>query len=259
MNVAEVIIDDDSVGIEEAIDIAVITGAPFISLDLEVFDSAELLDEDAPYGDPNDSAAARKRDRLIKSAGKHNGEPERLWLRWAANGLTYGWTTDTPDWRQKLTAEIDKANLEVQLESSAQSKAQEVASEALINFLAESPEFRAAPVRKRKSLGLALIAGSEHETDDWTAERAIARAALQVERVALQVERSLAPELDEVAAELWQKHAWQMATTNTKRQEVANDFLIKRSGGYMLSATFSKALVDTTKKLDETNIEIIRR
>lgn len=237
MSVPEVILDDDSLGIAETIEVAAVTGAPFISVDLDAFDAQALADGDEL---PED---------LIRSARKYDGENERIWLRWAANGLTYGWSKAAA-WREQLTVQMEKTELETQQQSPNEAQVRASKVDELIAMLTASPEFRQALPTKRSLLGVAILTNSG-ETDDELIQQAAGLAYHRVQKQILQIELSLAPHLAELAAELRQTPAWQAAKSDTKRHNAAIELLIEKSDGYRLSSRLSDPLMHATKELDE--------
>ena len=236
MNVPEVVLDDGTLGIAETIELAALTGAPFISVDLDAFDAQALADRDEL---PED---------LVRNARKYDGENERIWLRWAANGLTYGWSK-AATWREQLTTQMEKTELEAQQQSTNEAQARGTKIDELIATLIESPEFRQALPTKRSLLGVAILTNSG-ETDDEVVQQAAGSAYHRVQKKILQLELSLAPHMEELAAELRQTPAWQAAKSDTKRHNAAIDLLIEKSDGYRLSSRLSDPLMRAAKDLD---------
>lgn len=252
MTVPDVLIDDDSTLIEGAIEIAALTGAPFVSLDLDIFDSSLLLDnlpDDLDYD--GNSPAGKNLQRLVKSVRKHDGENEQLWLRWASMGLSYGWTVRA-DWRQKLAADMEMANLEISQESTTRARARNLEIDSLVTLLTESPDFRAAQANKRNPIGFAIVAASpDHDADHDVIERAISRAGIQAERRAFELELSLKPDMDELAGELRGTADWRAATTIATRLEAAGKYLRTKAEGYRQRAGFVESLMRAAKYLDD--------
>ena len=252
ITVPDVLIDENKARIEEALEIAALTGAPFVSLDLDVFDSSLLLDnlpDDLDYDDS--SPAGKNLQRLVKSVRKHDGENEQLWLRWASMGLSYGWTVRA-DWRQKLAVDMEKANIEISQESTTRAQARNVEIESLVALLTESPDFRAAQANKRNPIGFAIVAASpDHKADHDVIDRAISRAGIQAERRAFELELSLKPNMDELAEDLCGTADWRAATTIAMRLEATGKYLRTKAEGYRQSVGFVESMMRAAKYLDD--------
>lgn len=254
LNVPEVQMFADDMGIDEAIEVAALTRAPFISLELSTFDTKALL-EDLEVTD--ESPAGEVHQRLIAKAQQHDGDFDQLWLRWAANGLSYEWTA-LAEWRRVLAVEIMNAKLRAERESSDQADANRAQSDALVAFLIDSPEFRTALPTKRYPTGLAVIASSEHHgADEGVIQQAASRASTEVDRRVLALEISLKPQMEQLAEELRKTQSWRAATSIPKRHMAAIDFLMGKAEGYRLSSRISDPLMRAAKELDDANIVFI--
>lgn len=165
LNVPEVTIDGESVCIDEAIEVAGLTRAPFVSLDIWTYLIRRSCSDKFGRNIPEDSPSADNLIRLVKSAAKHNGENERLGLRWAAHGLNYEWSA-TADWRRKLAFNLARADFEDQQESSHRENARKSDIDVLVTLLTGSPEFRAAQPTKRHSVGFAVVSISMYEAEE---------------------------------------------------------------------------------------------
>jgi hypothetical protein len=219
-NVPDVILEES---LELAIETAVLTGAPFISVDLDPFDA----------------------EAFEGTHHKYEGQCERLSLRWPAHGLTYGWSK-TATWRERLDADIEKDELAAKHRATAEStKVDELAAS-----LVDSPDFRQAQPGKRYMAGVAILANSGVDDDDIT-RQAVNRANYKVEKQIMQIELSLKPKMDDLAAELRLTPAWKAATSDTKRLNASIDFLIQKSHGYRLGTRIYDPLARLTKELEE--------
>lgn len=251
LNEPEVSMDADSVSIDEAIEIAVLAGAPFVSLDMDEFDSAELLAV-VRENIPEDSPSAENLNRLVNSAAKHNGDTEQLWLRWAAQGLSYEWNA-TADWRRKLAVDLAKADFEGRQQAAVQSQARDAEIDSLMTLLMDSQEFRAAMPTKRIPTGVAVVAASSHGVaDESLIRQAASRASTEIDRRVLQLEISLRPEMGKLAEELRKSQAWRAATSITKRHAAAVEFLMSKTEGYRLSPRITDPLMNSAKELDDS-------
>ncbi|MBT2550533.1 hypothetical protein [Arthrobacter sp. ISL-65] len=235
-NIPDVLLDE-GVGIEGAVEVAALTGAPFISLEREEFDAEALLDgEELP-------------DDLIKRARKYQGQLECLNLQWAAQGLTYEWSVGA-DWREKLSADIARAELETKLASATRAQVETSATDEIIASLVDSPDFRQATQRQRSSVGFAILA-NRGETDYEAVRQAVNRACHKVDSHVLQTELLLKPKLEELGGELRKTPAWLAATSDIKRHNAAIEYLIEKSGGYRLSPRISDPLMRAARELEE--------
>jgi hypothetical protein len=249
--VADVEMFSDGMGIEEAIEVAALTGAPFISLEVGSFDTKALLEnlefsDDAPRGEILSG--------LINKAQQHGGDCDQLWVRWAANGLNYEWTA-LAEWRRVLAVQIMNAKLKAEQESSVRADANRAQSDALVAFLLDSPEFRTALPTMRYPTGLAVFAGSEHSgASESIIQQAASRASTEVDRRVLALEISLKPHMEQLAEELRKTTIWRASTSIPKRHAAAIDFLIGKAEGYRLSSRITDPLMRAAKELDEGNI-----
>jgi hypothetical protein len=250
MNVPEVSMDSESMSIDQAIEVAALTGSPFVSLDMDIFDSAEMLAQ-VRANTTEDSPPAENLNRLVGSAAKHNGDNERLWLRWAANGLSYEWSA-TADWRGKLAVDMARTDFEGQQESTLRKNVRKSDIDALVTLLVADPEVRAAQPTKRHPVGFAVIANTTAETDKDVVRQALSQANLQVGRRAMELEISLKPHLDELAEEFRKTREWKAATSIPKRLAAADAFLIAKAEGHRLSGNITHPLIDAAKQLDES-------
>lgn len=246
LNEPDVILDGESVSVEEAMRIATLCAAPFVSIDLDEFDPADLLvqiNEDFPEDSPT---VAELRQLVRKADGKYRGENERLWLRWGAQGLTYEWSA-TADWRRQLA--VDMA-YEGQRQSVVQAKTRDSEIDALVALLMDSHEFRTAMPTKRIPTAQALLAAQQN-VEDQVAERAASRASTTLARRILEFEITLRPQLEELAEELRHTQEWRAATSMPKRHDAAITFLLGKAEGFRLSSSISDPLMRAAKELDE--------
>lgn len=249
LNEPDVSLDGERVDIDEAIELAKLTAAPFASIDMDEFDSVELLAQ-VNENIPENSPAVEHLKRLIGSAAKYNGMNERLWLRWAAHGLNYEWSA-TADWRRELAVDMARATFEGQQESAAQAQARDSAIDSLVALLMNSPEFRAAMPTKRIPTALALLASQQNANED-AIRQAASRASTNLARRVLEIEILLKPRLDELAEELRHTPDWRVATSIPKRHEAAVTFLMEKAEGFRLSSGISDPLMRAAKQLEDS-------
>lgn len=250
MNVADVEMFSDGMGIEEAIEVAALTGAPFISLEVGSFDTKALLEN----LELSDDSAGEILSGLVNKAQQHDGDCDQLWVRWAANGLNYEWTA-LAEWRRVLAVQIMNAKLKAEQESSVRADANRAQSDALAAFLLDSPEFRTALPTKRYPTGMAVIASSEHNSaSEIVIQQAASRASTEVDRRVLALEISLKPHMEQLAEELRKTTTWRAATSIPKRHAAAIDFLMGKAEGYRLSSRITDPLMRAAKELDDGNI-----
>lgn len=250
LNQPEVTMDGENVTIDEAIEVAVLTGAPFVSLEMDEFNPKDLLAE-VLENVPEDAPSAENLKGLIGGAAKHKGESERLWLCWAAQGLSYEWSA-TADWRRKLAVDLARVRFEGQQLTANQERARKTDMDALVTLLIESPEVRAAQPTKRHPIGHAVISNTGYEEDEGVIIRACSEANILVGRRAQELELSLKPRLNELAEEFRKTPEWKAATSNPKRQAAADAFLIGKADGYRLSGNIMNPLIDAAKALDNS-------
>jgi hypothetical protein len=245
-----------SANIDEAVEIAAHTGATFISLDVSHFDSADLEDR-LPDVEPGEATAATKKlERLIRAAAKHDGDVDHIFVRWTAHGMTYAWTLGA-DWVSALDAEIELATLAVDVDTSGRFEQRNERIAVLAAFLAASPELKAAPAHKRRSIAFAVSEESDDSLDEGMIAKAASVAVPQIERAALAKEMAMANDLDTLVDELKTTASWRAARTIPKRLDAANAFLIVKSGGYRLNALgLAQQLADATKASDETPVKM---
>ena len=249
LNEPDLRLDGESVSADEVIEIAALTAAPFVSIDMDEFDPAELLvqiNEDIPEDSP---AMEQLRQLVGKADSKYRGMTERLWLRWGAQGLTYEWSA-TADWRRQLAVDMARATYEGQQESAVQAQARDSEVNSLVAILMDSPDFRAAMPTKRIPTGQALL--TNHSADEDVIQRAASRASLKRAGRILEFEISLKPRLDELAEGLRNTPDWRAATSIPKRHDAAISFLMEQAEGHRLSSRISDPLMRAAKELDDS-------
>ncbi|KRE56037.1 hypothetical protein ASG92_24055 [Arthrobacter sp. Soil736] len=249
LNEPDVTLDGESVSVEEAIEAAALSAAPFVSVDMDEFDLTDLLvqiDENFPEDSPT---VAELRQLVRKADGKYRGENERLWLRWGAQGLTYEWSA-TADWRRQLAVDMAEATYEGQRQSVVQAKTRDSEIDALVALLMDSHEFRAAMPTKRIPTAQAQLAAQQNVEDQVT-EPAASRASTTLARRVLEFEITLKPQLEELAEELRHTQEWRAAASIPKRHDAAITFLLGKAEGFRLSSSISDPLMRAAKELDE--------
>lgn len=232
---ADVALDNGSTSIDDAVAVAVTSGAPFVSLQMDTFSTVQLRELLAP--DDGDDLPA-KVQRLITRARTHHGESDAQWLRWVAQGLIFQWVA-TAAWRDELYENLDRelanARWTAETESSKNDYAQRGRIKELAAVLITSREFRGVAANKRRPVGHAVLAASESgEIDQEIADLAIGDAAVVMDRKSYEYEVKFRSLIQELAAELRMRQEWRSATTAVRRREVTQLFLAEKADSYRI-------------------------
>jgi hypothetical protein len=245
---ADVALDNASTSIDEAVAVAVASGAPFVSLQADTFSTVKLRELLAPEGGEE---LPTKVQRFITRARTHDGESDALWLRWVAQGLIFQWVA-TPAWRDELFENLDRelasARRAAETESSKNDYAQKARIKELAAVLITSKEFRGVAANKRRPVGHAVLgASASGEIDPYIAERAISEAGGVMDRNSYEYEVKFGSQTQDLADELRGHHEWRTATTAIRRREVTQLFLAEKADGYRIGPRVVQPVFEAAK------------
>lgn len=242
--VPAVILGDDAVimtfpevSVGVALDLAVRSGAPFVTIDAERFDSAEILQslgDDRPI--PN---------RLRSAFTSREGEYQELWIRWVSMGSAYAFLA-VPAWHSELLAEV-----EAWREGSEEAEREEFeASRARISdFVAaalQSSDVRIARPSHRKGVVERAIRNSVScEIDARELDIAIRQAVHRVREANNFEYASVEASVPEVMAEYMASNGGDFPRwTSVEKRQSIREFLVEKTGGYAPTETLVKRIYD---------------
>lgn len=243
----DVILVAEKVSLDQVLDLAAVTQAPFVSIQTTLFSFEELVaeseDEDGEL--PHDLAPH------IEALREYDGEMSSVSLRWIANGTDYLFiaTTEWEDLATEIgeTAEVIERASRFEFVSTRFQRRREiaVAVEAV-------PEVRAIGKMGRKAVVSQHIRAFLQPSDDIDIELGATRDAVQ-----LATENSLIAysdvesRLQDLANELVSTDGWKSAGRRADRVEAARQHLISVTGGYgpvMTLATRLQGLAEDVER-----------
>jgi hypothetical protein len=208
---ADVQVASHEADISDALKLAALVKAPFISVGSERFWAERIRHTDG-YKDLPPTA-----ERLLKAAEKHDDSLMSVEVSWVADGLVYEWVAQS-DWIGSLLIDIDAPVEAAEAESDDADRANLTEYytniQAAATVLAESRKYRGEQVGKRRHIMTSIIA----EEQDFRARKA------------------------EVADELRNYPAWQVVYTKAKRKDAAMKFLAKKADGHRLSTDLAEEI-----------------
>lgn len=218
---AEILFLHPDVTLEQALDVAERTAAPFIAIEVVAFDGAVEVPDGAPR-------------RFSSVAAAHEGEPSALFVRWLVGGVSYSFWAE-PDWHASLLAEIEQWQEQSDSDERAESERYLARARALAEMAASNPVVMETKPSQRKSVIERVIRkAAEAAGDDDDVVRWAARwAGLRVRDVAGQAYAELAEAESRVVDDLRKTADWgQYRHTAVQRQQVVRRFLTERAGGW---------------------------
>lgn len=239
---ADVQINSYMADVSEALKLAVLVKAPFISVTSVVFWAERIRSTD---GYQNLPPAA---ERLLKAAEKHDDSLMSVEVSWVADGLVYEWVAQS-DWIGPLLIGIDAAVEAAETESEAEHEDRMREHYTSIHeaamALAESPKFRAEQVKNRRHISAAIIAeaGLGEVNEVTLTHHIIPEANKVVNRRALEFEQDFRARKTELAAELSAYPDWYRESTKAKKKLAAIKFLTKKADGHRpMNGNFAEEL-----------------
>ncbi|WP_459384534.1 hypothetical protein [Arthrobacter humicola] len=230
--------------IGDALRVAVMANAPFITLETDEFWTSRIRSTDGYEELP------LKAERLLEAAEIHNDSLMSVTVKWVASGLVYEWTAQT-EWIGPLLTEIDEAVQAAQNEDDAVEDARTEVHyaklRAAVDALVESPKYRREQVTKRRHIapGILAKAGLGEINDVLLTHQVMPDANRIVNAKAMEFEEDFRARKRELAAELSNVPDFYMQNTKAGRKLVAIDFLTEKADGYrFLNSNFAVELSD---------------
>ncbi|BCW78321.1 hypothetical protein [Arthrobacter sp. NicSoilC5] len=228
--------------IEDALRVAVLANAPFITMETETFWASRIR---ATEGYDDLPAAA---ERMLKAAEEHDGSLVSVEVRWVADGLAYQWTAQT-EWIGPLLMKIDAAKqaAEDQAEAEDDARTEEYYANirAMVTALVESPKYRREQVTKRRHIapGIIAAAGLGEVNEVLLTHRIIPEANKIVNAKAVEFEEDFRSRKRELAIELSNVEDFYMQNTKAGKKLAAIEFLIEKADGHrFLNSNFATEL-----------------
>ncbi|MDF9749186.1 hypothetical protein [Arthrobacter sp. ES3-54] len=240
----DVEVDSEVADIEAALKLAVLVGAPFISVTATPFsvDMTRIYFE-TEHGEELPPAA----ERILKAADKHDGTMMSLTVNWIAQGLAYEWCARC-DWAgdlmEKVNAVLENAEAESEAEREERLKEYYSNYQAAVTALAESPKYRGEQVGKRRHVAPSIIAeaGLDEIPEVILTRQIMADANKIVNAKVYEFEQDFRARKSELADELTAYPAWRTVYTKAKRKDAAIKFLTKKADGYRLSTDLAEEI-----------------
>lgn len=228
---ADILFPHPEVSLEQALDVAERSAAPFIAIDVVTFDAAEEVPEGAPH-------------KLLSVAAAHEGNPSALLVRWVAGGVSYSFWAK-PDWYTSLVAELEQWQEQFDSDERAESEVYLARARALAEMAASNSVVMETKPNQRKSVIERVIrkaaeaAGDDDDVVHWAARWAGSRvrdAAGQAYAELAEVESRVIDDLRKTADWEQYRHA------TVQRQQVIRLFLTERAGGWAPTDVLVKSI-----------------
>jgi hypothetical protein len=230
--------------IGDALRVAVLANAPFITVEIDRFWTSRIRStegyEDLPL----------KAERLLEAAENHNDSLMSVTVRWVASGLVYEWMAQT-EWIAPLLTEIDEAvqaaHNEDDAVEDARTEVHYAKLRAAIDALVESPRYRREQVNKRRHIAASILAeaGLGEINDVMLTHQVMPDANRIVNAKAMEFEEDFRARKRELAAELSNVPDFYMQNTKAGKKLIAIDFLTEKADGYrFLNSNFAVELSD---------------
>ncbi len=239
-----VIFHNGTIGIDDVLDIAQHSFAPFLSLGVTRLDPAELLDT----WDPDDDDAEQTPPaELLQRWEERAGQIDGVVLQWIASGAVYLYLA-VPAWKQELEDLRENWSEELDAQRTDISRAYRIRITHLAEQIERAPEYRAGNNQSRTAIGKALLEPMLQSNEGGPVSYLVLKEAGKLVRENAQAEYSkLIGEMDQLAADLRMTRQWLMAHRASDRTSEARNFLTQRSGGYAPSG----AMVNELRRLAE--------
>lgn len=233
-----------TIGIDDVLDIAQHTFAPFLSLGVTRLDPSELLGSwDAEDQDADQAPPAELLERWEERAGQVDG----VVLQWIANGAVYLYLA-VPAWKQELEDLRENWSEELDAQRTDISRAYRIRITHLAEQIERAPEYRAGNNQTRGSIGKSLLEPMLQSNEGGPVSYLVLKEAGRLVRENAQAEYSkLLGKMDQLAADLRMTRQWLLTKRASDRTTEARNFLIQRSAGYAPSG----AMVNELRRLAE--------
>ena len=217
-----VIFHHGTVGVDDVLDIAQHTFAPFLSLNVSRLDPSELLDS----WDPDDDEAGQAPpEELLERWQEQDGQVDGVFLQWIASGAVYLYLA-VPAWKQELEELRDNWSEELDAQRTDLSRAQQIHVTHLAEQIERAPEYRAGNNQTRPAIGKVLLEPMLQSNEGRVVSFFVLKEAGRMVRENAQAEFSkLLGQMDQLAAELRMSRHWLMAKRASDRTVAARDFL----------------------------------
>ncbi len=233
--------DGHEAEITDALRVAALVKAPFISVESDEFWTSRILNTEG-YEDSSPAA-----ERLLKEAEVHNRSLMSVMVSWVAEGLVYQWTAQS-DWIGPLLVDIDSvveaAAAETHDEHRASLREYYTSIQTAATILAESWKYRGEPSGKRRHLMASVLAeAGMDEIDGITLTRQVMPEANRIVNARVyEFEQDFRARKAQIAEELQNYPVWQGVYTKAKRKEAAMEFLAKKADGHRLSTNLAEEI-----------------
>lgn len=233
-----VIFHHGTVGLDDVLDIAQNSFAPFLSLSVSRLDPSEIMDSWDPDDDGEQAPPAQLLERWQERAGQIDG----VILQWIASGAVYLYLA-VPAWKQELEELRDNWSEELDAQQTDLRLAYRIRITHLAEQVERAPEFRAGNNQTREAIGKALLEPMLESDEGGPVTYLVLREAGRLVRANAQAEYAkLLGEMDQLAAELRMSRHWLLAHRASDRASEARNFLMQRTGGYSPSGAMVNEL-----------------
>jgi stress-induced morphogen len=246
----DVEVDSEVADIEAALKLAVLVGAPFISVSTTPFsvDMTRIYFE-TEHGEELPPAA----ERILKAADKRDGTMMSLTVNWIAQGLAYEWCARC-DWAgelmQKVNAVLENAEVESEAEREEHREQYRAAYQASLSALLNSPKYRGESIGKRRHLVKSILAeaGVEEMPEVFMTRQVQPEANRIIGEKVYEYEQDFRARKTELADELRTYPAWQRVYTQIQRKAAAAEFLKEKADCYRLSTDLASEISEAAAK-----------
>ena len=245
---ADIQFDAATVSLDDALNVAVATHAPFVSLEVNKFDPDKLR---GILATEEGRELPTKVKQLLLDASSHSGEVDVLWLRWLAQGIIFEWNNSC-EWRDTLSSSLAdtsaEADEELTLESINREYSQMIKTKEFAAVLIMSTDFRGTPANRRFPVAQSIISSTtSEEIESGVIRQAASEAGQVAERRIYEYEGKLKQEIQELAVELRGSDDWRIATTVQRRREITQLFLAEKAEGYRVGPRIVDQVLDAAR------------
>ncbi|MFC9352829.1 hypothetical protein [Arthrobacter sp. NPDC057013] len=237
----DVIFRHGTASVDEVLDVAQQSFAPFVSLAVSRLDTAELVES---WGEKDffSELTPEPPAELLRLWEERTGQIDGVFVEWVGGGATYIYLA-VPVWKQELEKLRDGWSEDRDAQRVDDYRAELIRITHLAELLEQDPEYRAGNLRTRTSIGTNFVEDRLQSNEGSFITRQVLKEASRMVRDNAQAAfAKLMGQVDEMAAELRGSREWQTRYLASDRLAAARNFLIERSGGYSPSVDLAREL-----------------
>ncbi|MGT2461130.1 hypothetical protein [Sinomonas atrocyanea] len=223
----------EKVTVEDALDIAQLVFAPFITVTLTRLEASDFGEEPGPWDDDEDEddEDSPLADELLKPWAARIGQADGLFVQWAAGGVVYTWMA-VPDWKQELGQRLAEWREERDARRLDERRGLQARIAHLASRLEREPRFRGAGRNERNTIGKTILEPWLRSEEAGIDIVVLPAASRLVRENATAAYLPLLDRLDALVEELHRSEGWLSGRTLADRKAAVRAFLVEKSGGY---------------------------